>query len=142
MVLEGIIEEIIFRNDANGYTVAMLSHGDEYSTIVGKLLSVNIGENVRLTGKFVTNSKYGEQFSFETSETIYPSSVEGIKKYLASGLIKGVGPVTANAIVDMFKEDTFDVIEFSPHKLSQVKGISTKKVNGVHQSAHGIVNIQ
>ena len=142
MVLEGTIEEIIFRNDSNGYTVAMLSHGDEYTTIVGKLLSVNVGENVRLGGKFITNSKYGEQFSFETSETIFPSSIEGIKKYLSSGLIKGVGPVTANAIVDRFKENTFDIIEFSPQKLSEVKGISDKKAEAIGEAFGELKKIQ
>lgn len=142
MVLEGIIEEIIFRNDTNGYTVAMLSHGDEYSTIVGKFLSVNIGENVRLVGKFVTNAKYGEQFSFESSETIYPSSIEGIKRYLSSGLIKGVGPVTAEAIVDKFKGDTFDIIEFSPQKLVTVKGISKKKAEAIGEAFSELKKIQ
>src|SRR5574344_2101399 len=102
MILEGTIEDIIFRNEDNGYTVAMLSHGTLYTTVVGKFLKVNVGENVRLTGKYTTNQKYGEQFSFDFCETIYPSSISGIKKYLSSGLIKGVGPITANAIVDEF----------------------------------------
>lgn len=142
MILEGIIEEIIYRNDSNGYTVAMLSHGNEYTTIVGKFLTVNIGENVRVNGKFVTNSKYGEQFCFETSETIYPSSIEGIKKYLSSGLIKGVGPVTANAIVDTFKENTFDIIEYTPEKLSLVKGISEKKAQAIGEAFNDLKKIQ
>ena len=142
MILEGTLEEIIFRNDSNGYTVAMLSHGDEYTTVVGKFLSVNVGENVRLNGKFVTNNKYGEQFSFDSSEVIYPSSINGIKKYLSSGLIKGVGPVTAEAIVDKFKENTFDIIEFSPQKLSQVKGISTKKAQAIGEAFGELKKIQ
>ena len=132
MVLEGIIEEIIFRNDSNGYTVAMLSHGDEYTTVVGKFLTINEGENVRLSGKFVTNAKYGEQFSFDSSETIFPSTVEGIKRYLSSGLIRGVGPVTASAIVDKFKEDTFDIIENDFEKLASVKGITYEKAEIIH----------
>ncbi len=142
MILEGIIEEIIFRNDTNGYTVAMLSHGDEYSTVVGKFLSVNIGENVRLNGKFVTNSKYGEQFSFESSEVIMPSSVEGIKKYLSSGLIKGVGPITAEEIVKKFKENTFEIIEFSPQKLAEVKGISERKAKYIGDSFSELKKVQ
>lgn len=142
MVLEGIIEEIIFRNDTNGYTVAMMSHGDEYTTVVGKFLSVNIGENVRLNGKFVTNAKYGEQFSFDSSELMLPSSVEGIKKYLASGLIKGVGPITADAIVNKFKENTFDIIEFNPQKLSEVKGISDKKAKQIGESFNELKKVQ
>lgn len=142
MTLEGVIEEIIFRNDDNGYTVAMLSHGDEYTTIVGKFLKVNVGENVRLTGKYVTNQKYGEQFAFETSETIYPSSIEGIKKYLSSGLIHGVGVVTAEAIVNRFKEQTFEVIEFAPQKLVEVRGISSKKAEAIGQAFGELKKIQ
>ena len=142
MILEGTIEEIIFRNDSNGYTVAMLSHGNEYTTVVGKFLTINVGENVRLNGRFVTNAKYGEQFSFDTSETIYPSSIEGIKKYLSSGLIKGIGPVTANAIVDTFKEDTFSIIEFSPNLLSKVKGISEKKAQAIGDAFSELKKVQ
>lgn len=142
MILQGTIEDIIFRNETNGYTVAMLSHGTEYTTVVGKFLSINIGENVKLTGKYVTNNKYGEQFSFDTSEIIYPSTVSGIQKYLASGLIKGVGPVTATAIVDKFKESTFEVIEFSPHRLSEVKGISDKKAQAIGEAFGELKKIQ
>ncbi len=142
MILEGTIEEIIFRNDSNGYTVAMLSHGNEYTTVVGKFLTINVGENVRLNGQFVTNSKYGEQFSFDASETLYPSSIDGIKKYLSSGLIKGIGSVTASAIVDTFKEDTFSVIEFSPNLLSKVKGISEKKAQAIGDAFSELKKIQ
>ena len=142
MILEGTIEEIIFRNDANGYTVCMLSHGQEYTTCVGKFLNVNIGENVRLNGKFVTNAKYGEQFAFDTSEVIYPSTISGIKKYLSSGLIKGIGPVTADAIVEKFKENTFEVIEFSPQRLSEVKGISEKKAESIGMAFSELKKIQ
>lgn len=142
MVLEGIIEEIIFRNDDNGYTVAMLSHNEEYTTVVGKFLSVNVGENVRLSGKFVTNQKYGEQFSFDTSETIYPSTIDGIKKYLSSGLIKGVGVVTADAIVNRFREQTLEIIEFAPHKLAEIRGISEKKAEAIGQAFSELKKIQ
>ena len=127
MILEGTIEEIIFRNDDNGYTVAVLEHNEQYSTVVGKFLSINIGENVRLVGDFVTNQKYGEQFSFTSSEVVFPSTVEGIEKYLASGLIKGVGPVTAKAIVKEFKEDTLEIIEMFPERLEKIRGISKNK---------------
>ena len=142
MILEGTVEEIIFRNDSNGYTVAVLSHGNEYTTFVGKFLSIHIGENVRLNGKFVTNAKYGEQFSVDTSEVIYPSTMMGIKKYLASGLIKGVGPVTSEAIVNRFKENTLQVIEFTPLRLAEVKGISEKKALSIGESFNEIKKMQ
>lgn len=142
MVLEGTIEDIRFRNEENGYTVAGLSHGNEYTTVVGKFLAVNIGENVRLTGKFVTNAKYGEQFSFDTSELIFPSSIGGIKKYLSSGLIKGVGPATAKAIVDTFKKSTLEIMEFAPQRLSEVKGISEKKAQAIGEAFSQLKEIQ
>ena len=85
MVITGTIEEIIFRNDDNGYTVAVISCEndgvDEYVTIAGKLADVKVGQNLRLDGKLV-NSKYGEQFTFESAEVTYPNSLSGIKKYL------------------------------------------------------------
>lgn len=142
MILEGSVEDIIFRNDSNGYTVAVLSHGNEYTTFVGKFLSIHIGENVRLNGKFVSNAKYGEQFSVEASEVIYPSTIAGIKKYLASGLIKGVGPVTAEAIVNKFKENTLDIMEFTPLRLAEVKGISEKKALAIGEGFNEIKKMQ
>lgn len=142
MIIEGVIEDIIFRNEENGYTVAYLSHGNVIDTIVGKFLKVNVGENVRLNGKYVTNNKYGEQFAFDSSETIYPNTIDGIKKYLSSGLIKGVGVVTANAIVERFKEQTFEVIEFAPMKLAEIRGISEKKAEAIGQSFGELKKIQ
>ena len=130
MVIEGTIEDIVFRNDENGYTVAYLHHGEEYSVVVGNMLTANIGETVRLEGSFAT-TKYGEQFVFTSCEIIFPSTTIGIEKYLASGLVKGVGPITAKNLVKEFGEDTLDVIEFYPEKLVKVKGISKNKADEI-----------
>ena len=127
MRIEGPIEEIIFRNDLNGYTVFIIDFKSTPVTCVGKLINANIGENVALEGEYVNNSKYGYQFSFDSYEITLPTSLVGIQKYLSSGLIKGVGPVTARNIVQHFKEDTFDIIEMSPASLAEVKNISLKK---------------
>ena len=127
MIIEGPIEEIIFRNEENGYTVFLLDFKGALTTCVGKLVSANIGENLSLDGEFVNNSKYGYQFSFNSYEITLPTSLVGIERYLSSGLIKGVGPVTAKNIVNTFKEQTFDIIEMSPSSLAQVKNISIKK---------------
>ncbi len=127
MQIEGSIEEIIFRNDQNGYTVAILDFKGTMVTIVGKLLDANIGENLALEGEYVNNSKYGFQFSFSSYEVILPTTLAGIERYLSSGLIKGVGPVTAKAIVEHFKEETFDIIEMAPTRLAEVRNISVKK---------------
>ena len=145
MELLGSIEEIIFRNEDNGYTVAVLLHNehgfDEYTTIVGILGDARVGQTLRLYGKTV-NSKYGEQFSFDSAEIIYPSTLTGIKKYLSSGLIKGIGPVTAGLIVDEFKEDTLAIIEFNPTKLAQIRGISKKKAEQISSAFNEIKKMQ
>ena len=127
MQIEGPIEEIIFRNETNGYTVFILDFKSTPVTCVGKLVSANVGENLALEGEYVDNSKYGYQFSSSSYEVTLPTTLAGIEKYLASGLIKGVGPVTARNIVNHFKEQTFDIIEMSPSSLAEVKNISLKK---------------
>ena len=127
MLIEGPIEEIIFRNDENGYTVFLIDFKGALTTCVGKLVNANIGENLSLDGEFVNNNKYGIQFAFTNYEVVLPTSLSGIEKYLSSGLIKGVGPVTAKNIVQTFKEQTFDIIEMSPSSLAEIKNISMKK---------------
>lgn len=127
MHIEGPIEEVIFRNEQNGYTVFVLDFKTTPVVCVGKLVSANVGENLALDGEYVNNSKYGYQFAFSTYEVVLPSTLAGIEKYLSSGLIKGVGPVTAKNIVNHFKEQTFDIIEMSPSSLAEVRNISMKK---------------
>ncbi len=127
MQIEGPLEGVIFRNEQNGYTVFVLDYNSTPVTCVGKLARANEGENLLLEGEWVNNAKYGNQFAFSSYEVVLPKSLAGIERYLASGLIKGVGPVTAKNIVDRFKEDTFDIIEMSPASLAEVKNISMKK---------------
>lgn len=126
MALVGTIESIVYRNDENGYTVAHLEKDDAIVTVVGKFVDVQVGSMVTLNGRF-EKTKYGVQYVFETYEISMPKSIEGIEKYLGSGLIKGVGPITAKKIVDAFGEQTLDVLEYTPQKLSQIAGISEKK---------------
>ena len=90
----------------------------------------------------MVSSKYGDQFSFTSAEVIYPSTLAGIKKYLSSGLIKGIGPVIANLIVDEFKNDTLTVIEYTPEKLAKIKGISRKKAVAIGESFNEIKKMQ
>ncbi len=143
--INGTVEEIIFRNDDNGYTVAVISSQNEgeeiYVTIAGKLSDAKVGQCLNLSGKY-TNTKYGEQFAFDYAEITYPSTLSGIKKYLSSGLIKGVGPVTASLIVDTFKKDTLDIIEYAPEKLSKVRGISKKKAEQISIAFNEIKKMQ
>ena len=142
MTIFGVIESIVYRNDENGYTVAKMSSQDRMITIVGKLLQINFGDNLRLEGEFVTNSRYGSQFSFDSVEYVYPTTLAGIEKYLGSGLIKGVGPVTAKGIVKEFKEDTLAVIEFNPSLLEKVKGISSNKALSIGESFKNLKKFQ
>lgn len=130
MALTGTIEDIVYRNDENGYTVARLEKDDSIVTVVGKFIDIQVGSLVSLNGKF-EKTKYGVQYVFDSYEISMPKSLEGIEKYLGSGLIRGVGPITAKKIVEHFGEDTLDVLEYSPHKLAQISGISEKKATEI-----------
>ena len=145
MKIQGVIEEIIFRNEENGYTVAVISCSsdkvEEYITITGKLADVKIGQELRLQGEYV-NTKYGEQFNFFEAEVTFPSTLSGIKKYLSSGLIRGVGVVTAEMIVNAFKKDTLDIIEYAPERLAEVRGISKKKALQISEAFNAIKKMQ
>lgn len=134
--LNGILERIVYENPESGYTVGRFSargHA-ELITIVGNLVSVNPGESLLLSGEWVNNPKYGRQFQIEKYETIQPANVLGIRKYLGSGLIKGIGPKMANRIVSRFGLDTIDVIEQQPQKLANVPGIGQKRVKMIKQA--------
>lgn len=138
----GCVEDIIFKNSDNGYTVLNIDYEGTLLTCVGKCLSVNVGEDVELEGQFVKNNKFGDQFAFNSIEVLKPKSIESIKKYLASGLIKGIGPVTAESIVNKFKEDTLSILEYAPSRLSEVRGISTKKALEIGQYYNDIRKMQ
>jgi exodeoxyribonuclease V alpha subunit len=125
--LRGIVDRITFQNEENGYTIARLQvegqRGGEPVTIVGETLSMNPGESVVLDGEWTTHKQYGRQFKIENYQTVHPSSVEGMRRYLGSGLIKGVGPVTAKKIVNHFGEESLAVIEKDSDRLAEVEGL-------------------
>ena len=127
MKLIGTIEDIIFRNEQNNYTVLIVNSNNQRITAVGKFPQVNEGLSVELEGQTSVNSKYGEQFSVQEVKILQPSSCLAIERYLSSGIIKGVGPVTAKKIVDTFKADTLAIIELNPMRLAEIKGISKAK---------------
>lgn len=134
MVIKGNVTSIIFQNKDNGYTVAKIDSNGEKITLVGKLPSLFEGQNITAQGHFMTNSKWGEQFSVDSYEIEKPTSKESIVRYLSSGLISGVGPVTAQKIVDKFGTDTLDIIEFNPLKLTSISGVSAKKAAEINQA--------
>jgi len=127
--LVGVLERLTFQNEENGYTVAkLIPKGQRYEvTVVGTLTGVNPGESVRLRGMWSTHPKYGRQFEVREYVVQLPATVEGIRKYLGSGLIRGVGPVNAGRIVDYFGLKTLDVIETDVNRLREVPGIGDKR---------------
>jgi len=127
MRLNGIVQEIIYRNSDNNYTVCVLDCNGEEITAVGRFPNICEGECVEIEGQFIKHAKFGEQFTVKSVKITPPNTEEGIVKYLSSGLIKGVGPVTASSIVAKFGKDTLDIIEFTPERLAEVRGISNNK---------------
>ncbi len=134
--LEGTIERLTFQNEENGYTVARLvPKGKSYEvTVIGTLSGISVGESVRLRGVWTTHNEYGRQFEVRSFTVHLPATVEGMRKYLGSGLIRGVGPVTAARIVDTFGLQTLEVIEEAPDRLREVPGIGQVRVQRI-QSA-------
>ncbi len=137
--LTGTVERIVYQNDENHYTVARLKLAEsaaatryraapDLTTVVGAMPGINVGETLLLNGEWQVNPQHGRQFKVQTFEPRLPSTVDGIRRYLGSGLIKGIGPKTAERIVDYFGADTLEVVEQEPARLAEVSGISAKKV--------------
>lgn len=134
--LTGSVERVTYHNEQNGYTVLrFLTPGyGEPVIVVGNFSAVSPGESLRLTGRWTTHPQYGDQFKMIEYAVTRPATIAGIQKYLGSGLIKGVGPVTARRIVEHFKEQTLDVIEGDIARLSEVKGVSRKRVEMIQKA--------
>ena len=134
--LQGILERIVYEHPDTGYTVGRLSARDhsELITVVGNLASLNPGESLLLQGEWVDNARYGRQFQIEKYETILPANVVGLRKYLGSGLIKGIGPKMATRIVQKFGMDTMDIIEHDPEKLARIPGIGRHRVKIIKEA--------
>ncbi len=126
--LEGYVENIVFRNEENGYTVLHLSHPewDDEICCVGCFSYVAEGQYLVVRGERVFHKEYGEQIKMVSYEEKQPEDSMAIEKYLGSGAIKGIGPTLAARIVRKFKEDTFRIFEEEPERLAEVKGISIK----------------
>lgn len=139
MELQGEVIEIIYKNELNSYCIAVINLDKELIkeenipdlndelTIVGYLPFVNIGDTLKVVGKFVEHQEYGKQFKVDTFEKMMPQTTKSLERYLANCGIKGIGPATAKSIVTTFGEDTINVFKFEPEKLSQIKGITKEK---------------
>lgn len=134
--ITGIIEEVVFRNEDNGFTVIEVRDEESRTvvTAVGSLPYANAGEKVHIVGEWVMHPDYGQQLKVYTMESMAPATLDGLEKYLASGLIKGVGPTTARKLVERFGMDVLDVIEFYPERLMEVEGIGPAKAEMIAAS--------
>ncbi|HHU63489.1 MAG TPA: ATP-dependent RecD-like DNA helicase [Clostridiales bacterium] len=132
--IEGIVTEIVFNNESNGFTVAEIKEGKRLLTAVGCMPYLSPGETVRLIGEWVTHPDYGKQLKVHSYNTVVPSTLNGIERYLASGLVEGVGPVTAKKIVERFGLDTLDIIQNHPDRLLEVPGIGPLKKEKICKS--------
>ncbi|MBO0800381.1 MAG: AAA family ATPase, partial [Blastocatellia bacterium] len=135
-ILTGSVERVTYHNEQNGYTVLKLlipGHGEPL-TVTGNFSSVSPGESLRVTGIWTTHPQYGDQFKALDYAVVRPATIAGIQKYLGSGLIKGVGPVTAKRIVEHFGEKTLDVIESDIARLAEVKGIARKRIEMIQKT--------
>lgn len=126
-VIEGTVENVVFQSDQTGYIVIEVEVGGSLVTAVGELGEIYEGETVRLTGNFVSHQTYGTQFKAAICERSLPKGVNETYRYLASGVIKGVGDKTASAIVAQFGDKTLEIIENEPERLKSVRGISASK---------------
>ena len=134
-IISGRIENVVYRNESNDYTVLeVVNEKDELITAVGVIPMAFEGENVTLHGYWTFHKEFGRQFSFDTYEKTLPEESDGILQYLASGTVKGVGPVTARKIVERFGIDTFEVIESHPEWLADIPGITYKKAASISES--------
>jgi exodeoxyribonuclease V alpha subunit len=129
-VLEAVLERITYANEETGYTIARFAterSSTDLITVVGSLLGVQPGESVRLTGRWGSHPRYGRQFEVHSYTTVLPATIQGIERYLGSGLIKGIGPKMAGRIVAHFGVDTLRVIEEEPGRLVEVPGLGPKR---------------
>lgn len=134
MTIKGTIYEIVFRNEENGYTIATVECEGHPVTAVGVFPPVTEGHYVAMTGSFVTHPRFGRQFKAESVKLDKPDTRHGMIMFLGSGLIKGIGPKRAEAIVDAFGKDTFSIIEMNPSLLASVPGITESRAADIAES--------
>ncbi|KNB49442.1 ATP-dependent RecD-like DNA helicase [Streptomyces caatingaensis] len=133
-VVEGVLERITYANEENGYTVARVDTGrgaGDLLTVVGSLLGAQVGESLRMEGRWGSHPQYGKQFTVENYTTVLPATIQGIRRYLGSGLVKGIGPVFADRITRHFGLETLDIIETAPERLIEVPGLGPKRTKKI-----------
>ena len=129
--LEGTVETVIYYNEDTGFTVMDLAVEDELVTVTGITQGVAEGEEISAHGTYGSHPKYGHQFKAEAIQRTLPTTANAIRKYLSSRAIKGVGPAIARRLVDTFGDQTLEIMEKAPQRLSEVKGISPEKAAAI-----------
>lgn len=140
--LQCVLERIIYYNNQNGYCIAVFHSGKETFTAVGYLPHPHEGDEYSLTGEWTNHQKYGKQFAFESFEVHLPTTMFGVEQFLASGLIKGIGPSLAAKIIDKFGSHTIDILNNDPARLMEVEGIGRKKFAGIHSALMSLKDMQ
>ena len=135
--ITGIIQQISFHNDDTGWSVLRVETEADFVTVVGAMPSVREGEHIRAAGRWVVDRTWGEQFRADRIDIVAPDTVEGVRRYLSSGLVKGVGKGFARKIVDKFGVNLFHVIENEPEKLRTIKGLGKAKADQIVESWRG-----
>ncbi len=142
LAMKGTVDEVMFYKEEDGYIVFDMETEEAMVTVVGELGLLEPGEEVELTGAFVTHPRFGQQFRAESCVRSLPSTIVNIERYLASGVIRGIGKALAKRIVDEFGEFTLQIIEKEPEKLCRIKGISPQKCEEIAESAQQIFGLR
>lgn len=140
--LEGSVEDIIYKNADSGFTVLDLASGEDLICVVGSFPEVQVGEELEVTGYFTTHPTYGYQFKAEVYTQKMPATASAIRKYLASGVVKGIGPKLAERIVERFEDDTLTVIEENPDRLAEVRGITLKRARELAEEFRQVFGVR
>ncbi len=131
VILKGTLERFVFQSKETGFVVCQIQTSQDKITVRGHLPALEIGQEVELVGHWVTHQKFGNQFEATSCIQRVPTTITGLKKYLGSGLIKGIGPTYAEKLVDRFGSHVLKIIDEEPHKLSQIEGIGPKRIEQI-----------
>jgi exodeoxyribonuclease V alpha subunit len=129
--LDGVVESLLYSSEETGYAVVRVRSGGQLITAVGNLTAPIPGERVHLEGRWTNHPRFGLQFTVEKYQSYAPATVEGIERYLGSGLIPGIGEELAHRIVDAFGEQTLEVLDRRPQRLKEVEGIGRKRIASI-----------
>ena len=124
VTIKGTVDSVTYRNDDNGFGVIVLDYNGEPLNVVGELGNVEEGEDLELTGAFIRHPKFGDQFRADVCIRTLPAEASAIQRYLAGGVVKGIGPVLAKRIVAQFGDETLEIMENDPDRLTEVEGIT------------------